>query len=86
MRVAQQFGRNLVQARRSAGLSQEQLAFLADLHRTEIGMLERGTRLARIDSLIKLCGALEIRPDELLDGVEWQPGTPQLGQFRERGR
>ena len=80
--LSRRFGKNLVRERKRADLSQEQLGFLASLHRTEIGMLERGIRLARIDTLIKLAGALSIPPAELLDGMDWSPGGPRIGSFR----
>ncbi len=85
MSVERRFGRNLARLRKGAGLSQEQLASLASLHRTEIGMLERGVRLARIDTLIKLAGALNIAPGELLDGLAWTPGEARRGTFRLEG-
>lgn len=85
MSVAEQFGANLVYLRKRAGLSQEQVGFLADLHRTEIGMLERGIRQPRIDTLIKLAGALELTPGELLDGIEWKPGAIRRGHFGDAG-
>jgi transcriptional regulator with XRE-family HTH domain len=72
--VEQQFAANLVRLRKAAGLSQESLAFAAGLHRTEIGMLERGVRLARIDTLIKLAGALGIEAGALLDGLALNRG------------
>lgn len=81
--VAARFGENLVRCRKRVGLSQEELGFRASLHRTEIGMLERGIRLARIDTLIKLAGAMEIPPEDLLDGLAWTPGGPRVGQFAE---
>ncbi len=81
--VASQFGANLVYCRKRAGFSQEDLGFRASLHRTEIGMLERGIRLARIDTLVKLAGALEVEPAELLDGIVWKPGEPRPGHFGE---
>lgn len=79
--VAERFGKNLVRCRRRAGISQEELGFRGDLHRTEIGMLERGLRLARIDTLIKLAGALEVSTDELLAGMHWQPINMVRGSF-----
>lgn len=79
--VADQFAANLVRVRKQAGISQEELGFLASLHRTEIGMLERGIRLPRIDTLIKLAGALEVSPNELLDGVAWVSTVPLVGSF-----
>lgn len=84
--IAARFGQNLVRCRRRAGISQEELGFLASLHRTEVGMLERGVRIARIDTLIKLAGALQVSPEELLDGLDWTPPRgPALGELSVRG-
>jgi transcriptional regulator with XRE-family HTH domain len=83
--LAQHFGANLVQVRKRARLSQEQLGLLAGLHRTEIGMLERGIRLPRVDTLLKLAGGLEVEPGELLAGMGWAPADPRVGHFRVGG-
>lgn len=83
--IAAQFGDNLARARRRTGLSQEDLSFLASLHRTEISQVERGLRLCRIDTLVKLTCSLEISADELLVGISWTPGDYQRGRFVERG-
>lgn len=69
--LAKRFGENLARARRRARLSQEELAFRAGLHRTEIGLLENARRVPRIDTLVKLCSSLEVGVDELLDGINW---------------
>jgi transcriptional regulator with XRE-family HTH domain len=79
--IATAFGRNLSRSRKRAGMSQEELAVRASLHRTEIGLLERGERLPRIDTAIKLAGALSIEPAELLAGIEWSPGSTGRGSF-----
>ncbi|HEV2791628.1 MAG TPA: helix-turn-helix transcriptional regulator [Solirubrobacterales bacterium] len=79
--VATRFGRNLLRCRRRAALSQEELGARASLHRTEIGMLEQGARLARVDTLMKLAGALSIPPSDLLDGIHWTPGDSAEGGF-----
>jgi transcriptional regulator with XRE-family HTH domain len=83
--IAQRFGKNLVRCRRREGLSQERLSFDAGLHRTEISMLERGIRLARIDTLVKLACALGVPTDELLDGITWVPGASRGGRFSTGG-
>ena len=65
--LAYRFGKNLARCRRRAGFSQEELSFMASLHRTEIGMLERGSvRLAcsrelglRSADLARLTGTTE---------------------------
>lgn len=82
MSVAKQFGRNLAYCRRRAKLSQEDLAVRASIHRTAVGMIERGERTPRIDTLVKLAGSLGINSAELLDGLEWQPGETIPGSFQ----
>ena len=84
MDVAARFGENLMRYRRRAKLSQEELGFRASLHRTEIGQLERGDRLPRIDTLIKLAGALSVPPGDLLKGMAWSPGGTRVGRFKVR--
>ena len=82
MNVAEQFGDNLARVRREADLSQDELSVRASVHRTEISQLERGLRVARIDTLIKLAASLEITPAELLAGLSWEPGEQKRGSFR----
>jgi transcriptional regulator with XRE-family HTH domain len=82
--VAARFGENLMLYRKRANLSQEELGFRASLHRTEISQLERGVRLARIDTLVKLAGALSIPPGDLLKGMAWTPGRTRVGRFKVR--
>jgi transcriptional regulator with XRE-family HTH domain len=80
--IARRFGANLVVARERANLSQEEVGWLASLHRTEIGLLERGARVPRIDTLVKLAAALSVRIDcALLDGITWNSGNVQAGAF-----
>lgn len=81
MSVAQRFGENLARCRKRAGISQEDLAIRASLHRTHIGMMERGTRTIRVDTLIKLATALDVDPAELLGGIDWRPGEASPGRF-----
>jgi transcriptional regulator with XRE-family HTH domain len=82
---AARFGDNLVRHRKRADLSQEELSYLASVHRTEVSQLERGLRLCRIDTLVKLASSLEVSADDLLAGITWSPGNYRPGGFRERG-
>jgi len=84
--IAATFGQNLACLRRRADLSQEELAALASLHRTEVGMLERGIRLARVDTVVKLAGGLEEEPGNLFDGLLWLPGHDVAGRFAVSSR
>jgi transcriptional regulator with XRE-family HTH domain len=79
--VAEHFGENLRRVRKREDISQERLAKLASLHRTEIGYVERGERACRIDTLVKLVGALVVSPEELLEGLDWIPGPDADGTF-----
>lgn len=81
MSIAQRFGANLRRHRKAADLSQEKLAVMASLHHTEISQLERGLRLARVDTVAKLAGSLEIDPGELFAGIAWKSGTMRRGSF-----
>ena len=78
-----QFSVNLYRARKRADLSQEGLGFRAEIHRTEVGLIERGQRIPRIDTLVKLAGALEVSPCDLLDGLAWVPSETITGSFIE---
>ncbi len=79
--VAARFGQNLARARRHADLSQEELGARASLHRTQIGLLEHGMRVPRIDTLIQLAGAMAISPSELIEGIHWTPSDTSTGRF-----
>lgn len=63
-------GRAVRQLREAAGLSQEQLAARCGLHRTYVGGIERGERNVSFGNLVKLAGALGIRPSDLLARAE----------------
>lgn len=81
MNLAKRFGDNLRRARKRVDYSQEELAVRASLHRTEIGLVERGERLVRIDTALKLAGAADVSLGELLAGIEWSPGEFHRGKF-----
>jgi transcriptional regulator with XRE-family HTH domain len=67
--VLRQLGENVRDRRQDAGLSQEELASRAGLDRTLISSIERGRKLVRIDTLVKLSRALAVPLDALLKGV-----------------
>lgn len=60
------FASRLRQIRQIKGLSQEELADRAGLHRTYVGSVERGERNISIDNMECLANALEIDIIELL--------------------
>lgn len=62
-----QFGENVRNARLAKNLSQEDLADLAGLHRTYIGMIERAEKNITLLSIEKIAIALGVRPKDLID-------------------
>jgi transcriptional regulator with XRE-family HTH domain len=79
--IAIAFGKNLRACRERAGISQEALGFLTSLHRTEIGLLERGAREPRLGTIIKLAGSLSVPLAELFAGIDWQLDSGRPGGF-----
>jgi transcriptional regulator with XRE-family HTH domain len=85
---AARVGLNMARLRIKAGLSQEELGVRASLHRTAISQLERGERIPRSDTIVKIAGSLGVGPGALLDGLAWTPGGTLEGEFApiEEGR
>jgi transcriptional regulator with XRE-family HTH domain len=71
MEPRDRFAVNLRKARQRKQISQEELGFRCELHRTEISLLERGGREPRLGTIVKLCGALDTTPETLCDGIRW---------------
>ena len=54
------FGEKVRDIRREKGLSQEELAYQAGLHRTYIGMIERAEKNITLRNIEKIANALEV--------------------------
>jgi transcriptional regulator with XRE-family HTH domain len=76
------FGVNLKRLRKRRGYSQEALAERAEVHRTEVGLLERGERNPGFDVIVKLAGALGADASELFKGTAFIPSEAGQGQFK----
>ncbi len=61
------FGLKVRDLRKQKNISQEKLAELADLHRTYIGMIERGEKNITLLNIEKLSIALEVPIDKLMN-------------------
>jgi transcriptional regulator with XRE-family HTH domain len=67
MQIREVFARNLRKARHEKGLSQEALAYEAEVDRTYISALERGVYGATIDMVDKLAMVLNVEASTLLE-------------------
>lgn len=63
-------GQRIRNYRKHLGLSQEQLAELADFHPTYVGQIERGERNATVESIEKIAKAMNIPLSELFINIE----------------
>lgn len=82
MKPRDRFAISLKKARKKAQISQEELGFRCDLHRTEISLLERGGREPRLGTMIKLCSVLKVTPEELCEGIDWNVKSQRF-KFKE---
>lgn len=71
---AERFAENVRRLRRRAGISAEELADRAAIDRSHVGSIESGRVEPRLGTLVRLIGALDTTPDEILDGISWRPG------------
>lgn len=67
MKVTQRVGANLRKAREAQGVSQEDLADKAGLHRTYLSGVERGVRNPTVTVLEKIAKALKVKTSSLLE-------------------
>ncbi len=67
-------GDRLRKLRERRGISQEDFADRCGLHRTAIGLLERGQRVPRLDTLLIMGRELGVQLTEIVHGIELSPG------------
>ena len=66
MNVRSRVGANVKRLREAKGLSQEELAFEAEVHRTYVSGIERGKRNPTVTVVERLADALGAKASELL--------------------
>jgi len=69
-RVLIQFGNRVREERLKKGLSQEDLASRAGVHRTYIGMVERAERNITLENIEKIANALDVKLDVLFKELQ----------------
>lgn len=68
------FGKILRSLRKDHGYTQETLAFESGLDRTYVSLLELGSRSPTLDTIMTLCGALNVSLSQLASEVEAEIG------------
>jgi transcriptional regulator with XRE-family HTH domain len=63
------FGQNMREARRRAGLSQIDLSLRASLDRAAVSFLERAERAPDLSTIVRVAGAVSVKPAALLGGI-----------------
>ena len=63
------FGRRVREARIALGMSQEDIAHLADMHVTNYGRVERGEANSELHTIVRIATALNVDPAELMAGL-----------------
>lgn len=81
-KAAASFGKKLREARQAAGMTQERLAQLSSIDRSQVGHLEAGRKMPKLDTIIRLAGALDIEPCKLIADVRWTPPSETPGSAR----
>lgn len=66
-RLVTVFAGNVRRLRKERGLSQEELAEAAGVHRTYVGMIERSEKNVTIYNIERIALALNVPPGSLLD-------------------
>ena len=67
--LLEKFGEKVREERLKRGLSQEELAARAGVHRTYIGMIERGEKNITLINIKKIAKALDLSIDKLLTNL-----------------
>ena len=69
-KVLIEFGNRVRELRKLKNLSQEELSYHADLHRTYIGMIERAEKNITLVNIEKISKALGVRINELTKNID----------------
>jgi transcriptional regulator with XRE-family HTH domain len=65
-KILTKFGQNVRKRRAALGLSQENFSELAGVHRTYVGMIERGEKNITLRNIEKFAIALEVPVEDLM--------------------
>ena len=70
MKIATELGHRIRKYRKAKGFTQEELSVKCNLHPTYIGQIERGEKNPSVESIYKICRALELRTSVLFERID----------------
>ena len=68
--LLKKFGDRVQSLRNQAGISQEKLAEMAEMHRTYVSGIERGERNVSLINIMRLASALNVSVSKLMEGID----------------
>ena len=68
MTTLKSIGTKIAEARKKTGVTQEDLAGMAEIDRSYLSEIENGHKNMSVMSLLKIAAALKVKPSFLLDG------------------
>ena len=67
---AKTVGEVILDYRKKKGISQEVLSGLADIGRTHLSAIERGERKPTLETLYRICNALDVKMSDVVKEIE----------------
>lgn len=67
MKLAEQIGKNIQQARKDKNLTQKEVALKLHMTQQQYSRFENGIFELNYDQILKICDILDISPNELFD-------------------
>jgi transcriptional regulator with XRE-family HTH domain len=77
-------GERILAGRKRQGLTQVEVAELAELDRNHMGAIERGTTEAGFYTLMRVAGAIGLTIEEVAGGMDFVPGENPAGHLELR--
>ncbi len=77
-------GKRIKQHREAAGLTQMQLAEALDISPNHLSAIERGIKVPRLETFVKIANRLGVSADTLLTDVVWQARVARACQLDDR--
>lgn len=77
-------GERLFRYRKKLGLTQNEVAALANLSERTYADIERGSTNMRIETLLQICHSLHITPDEILTQADSTTESPSIAELIDK--